>query len=263
MDSRTGRLRREILNVGELEGAQRDAVRAAVGELSARSFAGERAAGLMDLMFDTDARIIRRIQLFRDAADRVVGFVCALRQDVRLDGRVVTVFRAVAAIAPQYRHGNRTALFGLREAARLRLRHPWRPAYLLTPILHPSSYTALARFSRRLYPSPRRPHDPTLDRLVVALADLVDPFGPSDGPLLRERRISVRNAPVLDTPYARFYLAVNPRFAEGYGLLVLVPLAITDLLSFAARRTMTFLRPWARRDRHRDAPKLTSTGDPH
>jgi hypothetical protein len=32
---------------------------------------------------------------------------------------------------------------------------------------------------------------------------------------LRERRISVRNAPVLDTPYARFYVAANPRFAEG------------------------------------------------
>jgi hypothetical protein len=159
------------------------------------------------------------------------------------------VFRAVAAIAPEYRHGNRTALFGLREAARLRLRHPWRPAYLLTPILHPSSYTALARFSRRLYPSPRRPRTPALDRFVVALADLVDQFGPAEGPLLRERRISVRDAPVFDTPYARFYLAANPRFGEGYGLLVLVPLAISDLLAFAARRTLTFLRPRARRDR--------------
>ncbi|GIJ61799.1 hypothetical protein [Virgisporangium aurantiacum] len=249
MDSRTRRVRRQTLDVGDLRGARRDAVRAAVGGLCARSFAGERGAELMDLMFDTDTGIIRRIQLFRDAADgadRVVGFVCALRQDVRLDGRVVTVFRAVAAIEPEHRHRNRTALFALREAARLRLRHPWRPAYLLTPIIHPSSYTALARFSRRLYPSPRRPHDPALDRLVVALADLVDPFGPAHGPLLRERRISVRDAPVLDTPYARFYVAVNPRFAEGCGLLVLVPLAITDLLSFVARRTMTVLRRSAR-----------------
>ena len=236
------RLRRQILDLGELRGARRTAVHAAVGELCARSFTGDRAAELMDLMFDTDARILRRIQLFHDAADHVVGFVCAVRQDVRLDGRVVTVFRAVAAIEPEHRHRNRTALFALREAARLRLRHPWRPAYLLTPIIHPSSYTALARFSRRLYPSPRRPHDPALDRLVVALADLVDPFGPSEGPLLRERRISVRNAPVLDTPYARFYLAVNPRFADGYGLLVLVPLAVTDLLSFTLRRSMTVLR---------------------
>ena len=84
---------------------------------------------------------------------------------------------------------------------------------------------------------------------MVALADLVDPFGPSDGPLLRDRRISVRNAPVLDTPYARFYLGVNPRFADGYGLLVLVPLAVPDLLSFVTRRTMTFVRPFARRGR--------------
>jgi hypothetical protein len=251
MNCRTRRLRRQVLDIGELRGARRDSVRAAVGDLSARSFAGERAAGLVDLMFDTDAGVVRRIQLFRDATDRVVGFVCALRQDVRLDGRLVTVFRAVAAIVPEHRHGNRTALFGLREAARLRLRHPWRPAYLLTPIVHPSSYTALARFSRRLYPSPRRPHDPRLDRLVVALADLVDPFGRADGPLLRERRISVRDAPVLDTPYSRFYLTVNPRFADGYGLLVLVPLAITDLLSFAARRTMTLLRPRARTNRRR------------
>jgi hypothetical protein len=151
----------------------------------------------------------------------------------------------------------------VREAVRLRLRHPWRPAYLLTPILHPSSYTALARFSRRIYPSPRRRHDPALDRLVVALADLVDPFGESDGPLLRERRISVHDAPVFDTPYARFYQAVNPRFAEGYGLLVLVPLALTDLLSFAARRSVSFLRPRARRDRHREIPKLTTTSDPY
>lgn len=30
--------------------------------------------------------------------------------------------------------------------------------------------------------------------------------------------------------------AANPRFDEGYGLLVLVPLAVTDLLSFVARR---------------------------
>jgi hypothetical protein len=65
------------LNVGESERAQRDAVRTAVGELCARCFAGERAAGLMDLMFDTDARMIRRIQLVVDAADYVVGFVCA------------------------------------------------------------------------------------------------------------------------------------------------------------------------------------------
>jgi hypothetical protein len=78
---------------------------------------------------------------------------------------------------------------------------------------------------------------------VVALTDLVDPSGRSDVPLLCERRIRVRDAPVLDTPHSRFHLAANPRFAEGYGLLVLVPLAVTDLLSFAARRTATALRP--------------------
>jgi len=44
-----------------------------------------------------------------------------------------------------------------------------------------------------------------------------------EGPLLRDRRISVRDAPALDTPYARLFAEINPRYADGYTLLILVP----------------------------------------
>jgi hypothetical protein len=244
------RLRREIVDVGRLHGAHLEAVRGVVSDLTTRTFEGERAPALIDLMFAGGDGIERRIALYRNVEGEIVGYVTSLRQDVRHDGRTVTIFRAVAALRPEYRHFNSTGTFGFHEAARLRLRHPWRGAYFLAPILHPSSYSALVRFWTRLYPSPRRPKDPALDRLVVALADQVDQFGEADGPLLRDRRISVRDAPALDTPYARFFAEVNPRYADGYALLILVPLTIPDMLTFAVRRTL--------RRRRRRAPH-TST----
>jgi hypothetical protein len=232
------RLRREIVDVGRLRGAPLEAVRGVVGDLTTRTFEGERAPVLMDLMFGGGDGIERRIALYRNAEGEIIGYVTSLRQDVRHEGRTVTIFRAVAALRPEYRHFNSTGMFGFHEAARLRLRHPWRRAYFLAPMLHPSSYSALVRFWTRLYPSPRRPHDPALDRLVVALENQVDRFGEAEGPLLRDRRISVRDAPALDTPYARFFAEINPRYADGYALLILVPLAISDMAGFAVRRTL-------------------------
>jgi hypothetical protein len=33
----------------------------------------------------------------------------------------------------------------------------------------------------------------------------------------------VRDAPALDTPYARLFAEINPRYADGYTLLIPVP----------------------------------------
>src|SRR5262245_13374764 len=123
------RLRREIVDVGRLHGARLEAVRGVVSDLTARTFEGERTPALLELSFGGGDGIERRIALYRNVEGEVVGYVTSLRQDVRHDGRTVTIFRAVAALRPEYRHFNSTGMFGFHEAARLRLRHPWRKAY--------------------------------------------------------------------------------------------------------------------------------------
>ena len=186
---------------------------------------------------DDDARVA----LFYGRNGTLVGQVCARITSVEHARQLHSVFSAGVFFRLGYKGGVRGAQFGIREALRAKVKNPQRPLAYLTRANSPVSYRLLARSIRRVYPNR---HESTPD----ALTDLVRAT-------LIARRTAVGTAPWLtpstalprdidrirtskslaDDPDARFYMSLNPNFAEGTSLFVWVPLDVINIVSAVSR----------------------------
>jgi len=172
-----------------------------------------------------------RILVHRDSQGEIVGYFAGHTFRRTLRGAPVVVLRAEMGMLRGHRGGATNARYGFSEAARIVARSPGTPVYLLTCLIHPSSYDDLTRYARPVWPSPT--HRPDAE-LLALLCELGDSFGlrpVGDDPLVRkvgwrprdtaaERAFWRRN----ERPAVRFFVDANPDYGEGNGLLTLVPM---------------------------------------
>ena len=92
------------------------------------------------------------IQVHRNEADHIVGYFALHIFERNLGGVPTAVFRAEAGSLRAYRGGNVTMRFVVPLLLRYMLRHPGRRAYYLGALVHPSSYTLLARHFGEMWP---------------------------------------------------------------------------------------------------------------
>lgn len=191
-----------------------------------------------------------RLLLYQDAQGDLVGYFGTHRFEKSFDGRQVIAYRSEVGLLPGHRQKRAPLAFLARQATRYKLLHPWRTVYFLSCPVSPSSYAVIARYTRVVYPTHDKAVPAEILRLMASLADQfqlvqVDPAYP-----LARRVGWTTRATATETafwqsstnPHIRFYLAMNPRFAEGNGLLTLTPLTITNGVLTLARFGMRTLR---------------------
>ncbi|KFE64017.1 cyclic nucleotide-binding domain-containing protein [Hyalangium minutum] len=177
------------------------------------------------------------IQIHRNEAGDIVGY-CGLHIFERTLGGVPTaVFRAEAGSLRAYRGGNVTMRFGMPLALSYLLRNPGRRAYYLGALVHPSSYTLLARYFGQVWPQREGAVPPELQSFI---GELASGFGlkqvTPERPLVRQVGWKTRETEVereywqhCDKPAARFFTEANPSYGEGHGLMTLVPLTVSNM----------------------------------
>ncbi|MCA9537390.1 MAG: hypothetical protein KC620_00800 [Myxococcales bacterium] len=190
-----------------------------------------------------------RVLTLRDASARLRGYAAMHVFLQRHVGRDMAIVRMEISAEPAFRHASFAGRFIASQAVSLSLRYPGRPRYLFACFVHPSAYVSLCRHAPRVWPHPERPTPPHIEALLLSLQrqfklrpvgeGLVDvgwiarPDGRS------HRRLS---------PEARFYLARNPGYVHGHGLMTLVdlstPSAVQGSLHFVAHQLQ---RRWPRR----------------
>ncbi len=169
-----------------------------------------------------------RLVLFYGECDELAGFAYAEIERVEHAGRRLAVFGAGVCFRVGYCGGLSAALWGFRQALRLKLRAPFTPLAYCTRSSSPAVYRLLASTVPKIYPSRRCAtpvHIAALAHTISARRKYV-PVG-DGGWVVRSGAIPrdpSRLRRLGRDPDVRFYTELNPRFAEGESLLVWIPL---------------------------------------
>ena len=184
------------------------------------------------------------VQLFRNPAGEYVGFNNVALYERKTEEGAVSIFRSLAAILREYRGGSSTVLYPIFKAMAYKIGHPLTRVYYFGHLLHPSSYYLFYRLAAEIWPSPGRETPADVYALMMKLADErgYPPPDDPDRPYTRASSVKTRESDedqsfwlTSDKPPIRFYVDQNPGFAEGGGLLTLIPLTWTNLIVAAGR----------------------------
>ncbi len=176
------------------------------------------------------------LQLSYGADGELAGYIAVHAFKRRFRGEPCTVLRAEAGLRRAYRGAGSPGSFFTSQLLRARVSSPGAQVYLGC-LVHPSSYTALARDAAAIWPRPDAETPADVAEFMMALGEefhleMVDPARP----LVREVGWITRDTPAerqywlgAENPYARFYVEQNPGFVRGDGLLTLIPLDMGTL----------------------------------
>ncbi len=198
------------------------------------------------------------LRVYSDQVGRPVGYLAIHYYERPLGDETALIVRAEAGFRREYRGRSCAHLFGFRHMVQRAL--SWRrgPVYFLSCPVHPAMYMVLARSVPAIYPHWSRPTPSALERLLTELADDfgLDPVTGAD-PWVRQVGWTTRESPPEralwrrhPAPAVRYYLARNPGYGQGRGMLTLIPGTWANILG-ALPRLLT--RPLIRRLRRLSA----------
>ncbi|MBZ4417477.1 cyclic nucleotide-binding domain-containing protein [Myxococcus sp. RHSTA-1-4] len=179
------------------------------------------------------------IQVHKNDEGDIVGYFAMHVFEKPLNGVKTAVFRAEAGSLRAYRGANTNTRFGLALVLKYLLRNPGRPTYYMGSLVHPSSYSLLAKYCGDIWPRREQPVPP---ELLAFMDGLATEFGlekvDAANPLLRQVGWRTRESEVerdywrqCDKPSARFFVEANPGYVDGHGLVTLVPATVANILS--------------------------------
>lgn len=215
-----------------------DALLAVYGEI----FAGATRDYVVSGLVEPNAEF-STILLHRSAEGKIVGYFAIHFFERRFRGVPTTVVRSSVGMLRAYRGRNANIAWALGVLLRQRLAHPGRPFYGMGAMVHPSSYLQVARYVDVFWPRPGEAVPSDMHEFIVELADefqmpRIDP----QQPLVRAGSMPTRETEAerdywrrSDKPAARFFVAMNPSYSEGNGLVTLFPITISMLMGIASR----------------------------
>lgn len=184
-----------------------------------------------------------RIGVFVGADGEWGGYAAIHRFEVSLGGRCHMVIRAEAGLLKAYRKRGLGGRFIAREATRMRLRHPLSPMVYLGTLVHPSSYAAFHDNATGVWPGPDAPTPEPIARLMETLSTSVglspiDPAVPGVckvGWITRDRACDDGYWRRSDNEGVRFFLRANPGYGRGEGLVTVVQMSWSNVVTGLAR----------------------------
>ena len=232
----SGALRTELVVVEDLPPTDREAFLDELGSLVSTIFINY---GRDYLAKDMAAPHLAsaRVLMMRDGNGRLVGYNQVRRFAYEIDGRTVHMFRAMAGLLPEYRGRGSTLTFGLAQAFRFKLAHPFAEVYFLPILLHPTSYTLFARYGHAFWPTPKETTPADKFELLKKLCETAGfPLDDPDHPYVCKPDVMTRqdDAEAADwaadpRPEVQFFLKTNPRYREGRALVGIAPLTFANL----------------------------------
>lgn len=214
-------------------------------ELHSRIFRGVDKAAFVSYVVGSQAEHTW-IQLYRDEAGALGGYLAIHIYERELDGRTIAIVRGEVGTLREHRGSHAAGSFFADRVLRYLAAHPRRPLYLLASFVHPSSYAQLVRYGDGVWPREGQATPAELRWLMDRLGDAfglerVDPanalvrkIGWQTIDSQGDRAYWERS----ERPGVQFFLRENPGYGEGHGLLTLMPLTVGGVLRGLARYTL-------------------------
>ena len=247
-ESRSKLVEAEAIDPGLMPKEELDVFFRRLYRVHEKIFAGVSPESFARYLSRRDA-IRTRIQVYRNATGKVVGYCAVHIFEPHMDNRIIGVIRAEAGLLPGYRGTSATLWFGGAEALRYKALHPLRTTVLFATPVHPSSFHMLSKYLWRSYPYPGRKTPRWAQRLLERLADSAGgPQADPADPLLRRvgwiTRDTVQDHEKWHTrpePDIQYFLRRNPRYGSGVGLAMIAPLSPRNLLVSAGQYLLHLL----------------------
>ncbi len=171
-----------------------------------------------------------RIQVVRDHGEPV-GYTAIQSYEMKTFESRPLVIRCVAGMLPAYRRRTLFGWFMAYEGLRLRLANPGRPIYGFACPVHPTTYLMLDRYAVDIWPHREKQMPQEVETLMHRLAARFGMTPEPDYPgvchvgwcTIQDQQ-ETRQWTLLEHPACRYFVSRNPRYTEGYGLLMLVKL---------------------------------------
>lgn len=171
------------------------------------------------------------IQLHREASGRLVGYFAVHIHEHEVNGETIAVLRSEVGILRAFRGQRASGALMVDKGIRYKLSHPFRKVYLLCSPIHPASYAMLHRFYGHIWPRPAQETPAAEAALMEQLAqdfhlarvNPADPYVRDIGWRTRQTEADRLYWDQKDDEGVQFYLAMNPSYCEGHGLLTLMP----------------------------------------
>tara|TARA_R110002126_G_scaffold285314_1_gene435558 strand:+ start:791 stop:1507 length:717 start_codon:yes stop_codon:yes gene_type:complete len=195
------------------------------------SFNGVNTGQYFNHYFANDYYYQRCVRLFYQNGQLVGYCLLNFHKDVHHN----IVMGASAAFLASYRGGNSTFAFSLNWAVKTWLRHLNHKVCYLDTMLSPAMYRAMGKKLAYIYPNPAMSQqDITMYHLLVPDAE------PSPWQQLRCLKTvgrttnysadEIRHLKASNKAEIAFYCLVNPHFAQGSALLVLIPINLKQFV---------------------------------
>lgn len=179
------------------------------------------------------------LSLYSNANHEWVGYLQYCHSLCTLEGKPCVLVRSATGLLPSYR--NKTAI-GSASASYLLglyLRYPLRSIYVFTSPINPVSYKTIARTLAEYWPSPWVATPPEKQNLLKAICEFYNYKSLDNNPMVRDVGWKVKGIKQMSFPsddtLIQYYISQNPRYVEGYGLMVLSPIHLKNLLSGVKR----------------------------
>lgn len=215
-------------------------------DLHSRIFRGVDKASFVKYVIDSAAEHTW-IQLYRGADGALGGYLAVHIYEREIDGRMIAIVRSETGTLRKYRGANLIGGFFAERVIRYRAAHPLRRLYLLGSLVHPSSYSQIARYVDGVWPRQDVETPAEILALMDALGnafglDRVDP----ENALVRKVGWQTIDSHTdraywerCERPGVQFFLRENPGYEEGHGLLTLAPLTLGAVTRGVARYVFT------------------------
>lgn len=229
----TGEVRVEVIRRPKaLPAAQREALFTALYAVHGQIFAGVDPATFRRYVFDPPGDACT-LYVYRSEGD-VIGYLAVHHVRCRIQGRRAIVLRGAAGMLPAFRG---RMMFGgalARTIIGWRLRYPLHRMYgFLTPV-SPAMYASAQRALVEYWPRPDMPTPAAVQTEMHALAERFQLAPEEPGrPGVRHVGWCVREPGRCDRsdPAVAFYLDHNPDFQQGYGLTLLCPMHLRNIVN--------------------------------
>ncbi|MEM7038175.1 MAG: hypothetical protein AAF570_14420 [Bacteroidota bacterium] len=179
-----------------------------------------------------------KTKIFRilNTSQDLVGYITFQVFSVKINGKENRIYRTEVGMLPAYRGNNLSLRTLFWESLKEFVRSGFKKSYFVATPVHPNAYCSAARQMRRLYPRPNQPltqkSNGNMSKISKALG-LQPSFNGSHwsqkvGWIVRNSPEQTQRIKNSDDPYVQFYLENNPGYAEGNGMLMVVPIAVDN-----------------------------------
>ena len=236
----------ETIRPGSLDASAKRQLEDELYDLHGRIFHGVDKAAFVAYVIDSKAEHTW-IQLYRGEEGALGGYLAVHIYEREIDGRMTAIVRGEVGTLREYRGANVVTAFFAERVLRYRLAYPLRPLYFFASLVHPSSYSQLARYADEVWPCEGVETPAEIRGLMDTLGDAfgLERVDPANA-LVREvgwQTIDSRGDRAYwercERPGVQFFLRENPGYAEGHGLLTLVPLTLGGVARGIARYVRT------------------------